>query len=312
MPKQNKEPGAVTCNKRKQAAGLIVNRKITAAVTESQPNGKSKNFLRKSVRYSGKSKSQNLDSKRIGGAFNVTPVAPKLTIQTKNSENEKVKYILCDPAIVSIGPYCPRVDVDDDASLFAKLRNVLGIRLKCASMLTKLRKLLGIRLKCDDRYFDITDVHNNSRYKLEDIPNIVEKIDQPGVFHIDEKLFNYLRLNRHSKYENQSVKLEHYTSLAKRYVATTSNAISLTTEQAGIFRYTIAKAAADRTDEVLNSLASRGEIASNKPAKSPYFLYLLFLMILLFLLFNRTPNVVEMFIMNAKDRLIGNPGLSTS
>lgn len=295
MPKQTKEPGAVTCNKRKQAAGLIVNRKITAAVTESQPNGKSKNSHRKFVRHSGKSKSQNFDSKRHGGAFNVTPVAPKLTIQTQNSENEKVKYVLCDPAIISIGPYCPRVDVDDDAST-----------------LTKLRKLLGIRLKCDeDRYFDITDVHNNSRYKLADIPNIVEKIDKPGVFHIDEKLFNYLRLNRHSKYENQSVKLEHYTSLAKRYVATTSNAISLTTEQAGVFRYTIAKAAADRTDEVLNSLASRGEIASDTPAKSPYFLYLLFLMILLFLLFNCTPDVVEMYIMNAIDRLIGNPVLST-
>jgi len=138
-------------------------------------------------------------------------------------------YAEIDPAIISVG-IKPTIIVENAGAMkkfFAKLG---------------LYELARI---------DLNETTNHLTYSADALDGIRDTIDKFNPIDIDNKLYNFLKLHKHSSYENRNVKLEHFTNLAKRYINITSSSVTLTTIQSSIMLHTISRAVDDCVDEIL-------------------------------------------------------------
>lgn len=152
-------------------------------------------------------------------------------VEIKTFEHRKFdNYVEIDPSIISVG-LKPTLIVESPGTI-TKFLARLG-----------LYELARIDIARDENFHTVEE---------SDLINMRKTIDENNVIEVDNKLYNYIKLYRHSSYENRAIKLEHYRNIAKKYVSTTSNSITMTTQQTNVMTHTIARAVDDFVDDLLS------------------------------------------------------------
>lgn len=280
MQNRTQKPGTGPARKRKRTAGLIVGVKPTAVVQrsnrrENRQNGKHHHSakahnLNKSAKIkspkAGARKVYNRKMKRYNVCYtddevhklletlpNVPDEELDFTVQPEVAKNSNVRlvtskvvgvrhaekpvntpqniptYATIDPAIISVGVK-PTLIVEQPATL---------IRFLARLGLYELSRV------------DIALEENHRTYENSSLANIRKTIDKKSPINVDTKLYNFLKVHRHTTYENRDVKMEHYRNLAKKYVAITSSTLTMTNQQSAVMTHTISRAVDDSVDVIL-------------------------------------------------------------